>query len=179
MFGPTGIGALFGREELLERMPPYQGGGEMIETVTFEKSTWNELPYKFEAGTPNIAGVVGLAAALEWLNRQDRRALAAHEKDLLAYATERAHATDGLRIIGEAPMKASVLSFLLEDAHPNDVGMLLDQQGIAVRTGHHCTMPLMNAFGIPGTVRAAFAVYNSRAEVDRLFEGIEKVKTFV
>jgi cysteine desulfurase/selenocysteine lyase len=179
VFGPTGIGALFGREELLEQMPPYQGGGEMIETVTFEKSTWNELPYKFEAGTPNIAGVVGLGAALEWLNGQDRKALTAHENDLLAYATEQARSFDGLKIIGDAPMKTSVLSFLLADSHPNDVGMLLDQQGIAVRTGHHCTMPLMDHFGIPGTVRAAFSIYNTREEVDQLFAGLEKVKTFL
>jgi cysteine desulfurase/selenocysteine lyase len=179
VFGPTGIGVLYGREALLEQMPPYQGGGEMIETVTFEQSTWAELPFKFEAGTPNTAGAIGLGAALDWLNNQDRKTLAAHEADVLGYATERARATEGLRIIGDAPMKTSVLSFLLDGAHPGDVGTLLDQQGVAVRTGHHCCMPLMERYGIPGTVRAAFSVYNTRAEVDALFDGIEKVKTFL
>lgn len=179
VFGPTGIGVLYGREALLEQMPPYQGGGEMIETVTFERSTWAELPFKFEAGTPNTAGAIGLGAALDWLTNQDRKTLAAHEADVLGYATERARATEGLRIIGDAPMKTSVLSFLLDGAHPGDVGTLLDQQGVAVRTGHHCCMPLMERYGIPGTVRAAFSVYNTREEVDALFEGIEKVKTFL
>ena len=179
VFGPTGIGVLYGREALLEQMPPYQGGGEMIETVTFEQSTWAELPFKFEAGTPNTVGAVGLGAALEWLQAQDRQALAAHEADVLGYATEKARATEGLRIIGDAPMKTSVLSFLLDGAHPGDVGTLLDQQGIAVRPGHHCCMPLMERYGIPGTVRAAFSIYNTRAEVDALFAGIEKVKTFL
>lgn len=179
LFGPTGIGVLYGRRELLEAMPPYQTGGEMIETVSFEKSTWNQLPYKFEAGTPNIAGVIGLAAAIEWLNQQNRKALAAHEDALLAHATERAQACDGLKIIGTATSKVSVLSFLLDGGHPADVGMLLDKQGIAVRTGHHCTMPLMDSLGIPGTVRASFSIYNTLEEVDRLFEGLEKVKTFL
>ena len=179
VFGPTGIGVLYGKRALLEAMPPYQGGGEMIEKVTFADSTWNELPYKFEAGTPNIAGAVGFGAALRWLGEQDRAALQAHEADLLAYATEQAQAFDGLKLVGTAPNKVSVMSFLLDGAHPNDVGHLLDQQGIAVRTGHHCTMPLMDHFGIPGTVRASFSVYNSRDDVDALFRGLDKVRTFL
>ena len=179
LFGPTGIGVLYGRRELLEAMPPYQTGGEMIETVSFEKSTWNQLPYKFEAGTPNIAGAIGLAAAIDWFNQQDREALQAHEDALLVHATKQAEAFDGLKIIGTAANKVSVLSFLLEGAHPADVGMLLDKQGVAVRTGHHCTMPLMDTLGIPGTVRASFSIYNTLDEVDRLFEALEKVKTFL
>jgi cysteine desulfurase/selenocysteine lyase len=179
IFGPNGIGVLYGREALLDTMPPYHGGGEMIETVTFDGSTWAELPFKFEAGTPNTVGAIGLGAALAWLNEQDRKALAEHESDLIAHATERARATEGLRIIGDAPMKTGVLSFLLDGTHPGDVGTLLDQQGIAVRTGHHCCMPLMQRYGIPGTVRAAFSIYNTREEVDALFTGIEKVKTFL
>lgn len=179
LFGPTGIGVLYGRRVLLEAMPPYQTGGEMIEVVTFEKSTWNQLPYKFEAGTPNIAGAIGLGAAINWLNTQDRPALEAHENALLARATEKAKAFDGLKIIGTAANKVSVLSFLLQGGHPADVGMLLDKQGVAVRTGHHCTMPLMDSLGIPGTVRASFSIYNTLDEVDRLFEALEKVKTFL
>lgn len=179
LFGPTGLGVLYGRKALLEAMPPWQTGGEMIETVTFEASTWNQLPYKFEAGTPHIGGVIAFGAAIDWLNHQDRAAMAAHEADLLAYATEQARAFPGLKIIGDAPNKIAVLSFLLEGGHPNDVGTLLDQQGVAVRTGHHCTMPLMNALGIPGTVRAAFAPYNTRDEVDQLFAALEKVRRFL
>ncbi|MZR63784.1 aminotransferase class V-fold PLP-dependent enzyme [Alcanivorax sp. DP30] len=179
LFGPTGIGVLYGRRALLEAMPPYQTGGEMIEVVTFEKSTWNQLPYKFEAGTPNIAGAIGLGAAITWLSAQDRAALEAHENALLARATEKAEAFDGLKIIGTAASKVSVLSFLLDGGHPADVGMLLDKQGVAVRTGHHCTMPLMDSLGIPGTVRASFSIYNTLDEVDRLFEALEKVKTFL
>lgn len=179
VFGPTGIGVLYGKRALLEAMPPYQGGGEMIEKVTFAESTWNELPYKFEAGTPNIAGAIGFGAALRWLGEQDRSALQAHEADLLAYATDQAQAFAGLKLVGTAPNKVSVMSFLLDGAHPNDVGHLLDQQGIAVRTGHHCTMPLMDRFGIPGTVRASFSVYNSRDDIDALFRGLDKVRTFL
>ncbi|KGD66187.1 cysteine sulfinate desulfinase [Alcanivorax nanhaiticus] len=179
LFAPTGIGVLYGRRDLLEAMPPYQTGGEMIEVVTFEKSTWNQLPYKFEAGTPNIAGAIGLAAAINWLDNQDRAALEAHENALLARATEQAQAFGGLKIIGTAASKVSVLSFLLDGGHPADVGMLLDKQGVAVRTGHHCTMPLMDSLGIPGTVRASFSIYNTLDEVDRLFEALEKVKTFL
>lgn len=179
LFGPTGIGVLYGRRELLEAMPPYQTGGEMIDTVSFEASTWNQLPYKFEAGTPNIAGAIGLGAAIDWLNQQDRAALEQHENRLLAYATERANAVDGLKIVGTATSKVSVLSFLLDGSHPADVGMLLDKQGVAVRTGHHCTMPLMETLGIPGTVRASFSIYNTLEEVDGLFTALEKVKTFL
>ncbi|AJD47166.1 Cysteine desulfurase, SufS subfamily protein [Isoalcanivorax pacificus W11-5] len=179
LFGPTGIGVLYGRQALLETMPPYQTGGEMIETVTFEASTWNQLPYKFEAGTPHIAGAVGLGAAIDWLNAQDRQAFLAHEEDLRDYVTERARAFPGLRIIGDTPSKVATLSFLLDGAHPNDVGTLLDQQGVAVRTGHHCTMPLMNLLGIPGTVRASFAPYNRRDDIDRLFTALEKAAKFL
>ena len=179
VFGPTGIGVLYGRSELLDAMPPWQGGGEMIETVTFERSTWNELPYKFEAGTPNIAGAIGLGAAIEWLEQQDRQALAAHEAALLEQLSGRARDFPGLKIIGDAPNKTSVLSFILEGAHPNDVGMLLDQQGVAVRTGHHCTMPLMTRFGIPGTVRAALSAYNNADDIERFFTALEKVSTFL
>lgn len=166
IYGPTGIGVLYGKKALLEAMPPWQTGGEMIETVTFEQSTWNQLPYKFEAGTPNIGGAIAFGAAITWLNAQDRAAMYAHEQTVLHYATEKALAFDGLQIIGQAANKTSVLSFLIQGAHPNDVGALLDQQGIAVRTGHHCTMPLMQSLNIPGTVRASFAAYNTLAEVD-------------
>ncbi|HEX5677067.1 MAG TPA: cysteine desulfurase [Alcanivorax sp.] len=179
MFGPTGVGVLFGRRELLDEMPPYQTGGEMIETVSFERSTWNQLPYKFEPGTPNIAGVIGLGAATRWLQQQDRTALATHEDALLASASEQARAFDGLKIIGDAATKVGVLSFLLDGAHPADVGTLLDQQGVAVRTGHHCCMPLMDRLGIPGTARASFSIYNTLEEVDQLFQALEKVKTFL
>ncbi len=179
VFGPTGIGALYGRRELLEAMPPYQTGGEMIEVVTFEKSTWNQLPYKFEPGTPNIAGVVGLGAAIRWLQGQDRDALARHERALLSAAHEQAEAFPGLKIIGNAATKVSVLSFLLDGAHPADVGVLLDKQGVAVRTGHHCCMPLMDSLGIPGTVRASFSIYNTLDEVDVLFQALHKVRSFL
>ena len=179
MFGPTGVGVLFGRRELLDAMPPYQTGGEMIETVSFEKSTWNQLPYKFEPGTPNIAGVIGLGAATRWLQQQDRTALATHEDALLASASEQARAFDGLKIIGDAATKVGVLSFLLDGAHPADVGTLLDQQGVAVRTGHHCCMPLMDRLGIPGTTRASFSIYNTLEEVDQLFQALHKVRSFL
>ena len=179
LFGPTGIGVLYGRKALLEAMPPWLGGGEMIETVSFERSTWNRLPYKFEAGTPNIAGAIGLGAAIDWLQAQDRGALAAHEAALLRDATARAEAFDGMRLIGTAPGKVAVMSFLLDGAHPHDVGQLLDQQGIAVRTGHHCTMPLMDCLGIPGTVRASFSIYNDSTDIERLFNALEKVKSFL
>jgi len=179
MFGPTGIGVLWGREELLSAMPPYQGGGEMIETVSFAGTTWNSLPYKFEAGTPDIAGAIGLAAAVDYLKALDRVAVAAHEADLLTYTWARAADFPGLRRIGEASQIAGVFSFLLDGAHPSDVGMLLDQQGVAVRTGHHCAQPLMARYGIPGTVRASFALYNTRDDVDRLFAALEKVRGFL
>lgn len=179
LFGPTGLGVLYGKRDLLEAMQPYQGGGEMIETVSFAGTTYTQLPYKFEAGTPNIAGVIGLGAAIDYLNRLDRKAAAAHEQALLAYAQEKALATPGIRLIGTAVNKTCVLSFLLDGAHPNDVGTLLDQQGVAVRTGHHCAQPIMDQFGIPGTVRASFSFYNTFAEVDRLFAALEKVKKFL
>ena len=176
LFGPTGTGVLWGRRELLEAMPPWQAGGEMIETVSFERSTWNQLPYKFEAGTPHIAGVIGLGAAVDWLQAQDRGALAAHEAGLLVAATERLAALPGLRLVGTARDKVSVLSFLLDGAHPHDVGLLLDQQGVAVRTGHHCTMPLMQRLGVPGTVRASFSIYNTLDDVERLVAALEKAR---
>lgn len=179
LFGPTGLGVLYGKRELLEAMPPYQGGGEMIETVSFAGTTFNQLPYKFEAGTPDIAGVIAFGAAIDYLNQLDRAGAAAHEQALLAYAEERAHATPGIRLVGTSAHKTSVMSFLLEGAHPNDVGMLLDQQGVAVRTGNHCAQPIMEQFGIPGTVRASLAFYNTRADIDRLFEALEKVRQFL
>jgi cysteine desulfurase / selenocysteine lyase len=176
LFGPTGIGVLYGKRESLEQMPPYQGGGEMIETVSFDGTTYNQLPYKFEAGTPDIAGAIGLAAAIDYLNSLDRVALAAHEDALLAYATKKALTVPGLKIIGMAPSKAAVLGFTLEGAHPSDIGMLLDQQGVAVRAGHHCAQPLMQQYGIPGTVRASFSFYNTFDDIDRLFAALEKVR---
>ena len=179
VFGPTGIGVLYAKEDLLNAMPPYQGGGEMIEHVSFEKTTFNSLPYKFEAGTSNVGGAIGVAAALNYLNSLDRTAIAAHENALLARANELAEQLGGIRIVGTANNKASVFSFLLDGAHPADVGTLLDQQGIAVRTGHHCAMPIMEQFGIPGTARACFAFYNTIEEVETLFKGLEKAKTFL
>lgn len=179
LFGPTGIGVLYGKEALLNAMPPYQGGGEMIEHVSFKKTTYNVLPYKYEAGTPNIAGAIGLSAAIDYLRAQDRAALAAHEDALLKRAHELAAKIGGIRIIGNAAHKASVFSFILEGAHPADVGTLLDQQGIAVRTGHHCAMPIMEQFGVPGTVRASMTFYNTLDEVDALFKGLEKAKLFL
>lgn len=179
LFGPTGLGVLYGKRALLEAMPPYQGGGEMIETVSFAGTTFNQLPYKFEAGTPDIAGVIAFGAAIDYLNELDRVGAAAHEQALLTYAEERARATPGIRLVGTSAHKTSVMSFLLEGAHPNDVGMLLDQQGVAVRTGNHCAQPIMEQFGIPGTVRASLAFYNTRADVDRLFEALEKVRQFL
>ena len=179
MYGPTGIGCLYGRRELLEAMPPWQGGGEMIETVSFERTTYAALPYRFEAGTPDIAGAVGLGAAVRYLQGLDRAAMCAHEDALLAYALELAADFPGFRLVGRAARKIAVLSFLLEGGHPHDVGTLLDRQGIAVRTGHHCAQPAMAQFGIPGTVRASFALYNTREEVERLFAALEKVRTFL
>lgn len=174
VFGPTGIGILYGKEKWLEAMPPYQGGGEMIKTVTFEKTTYNELPFKYEAGTPDISGSVGLGVAMEYMQQIGHQAIRTHEQDLLQYATEGLSQIEGIRFVGEATNKASVISFLLEGAHPYDVGTLLDKLGIAVRTGHHCTQPLMDHYGIPGTVRASFALYNNREDVDRLVAGVER-----
>ncbi|MEY8204854.1 MAG: cysteine desulfurase [Bermanella sp.] len=179
VFGPTGIGCLYGKKELLDSMPPVQGGGEMIERVSFAGSSYQGLPFKFEAGTPNICGAIGLGAALKYLMALDRSALSAYEDDLLSYAHERAAQCDGMRVIGTAKDKAGVLSFLIDGTHPADIGMLLDQQGIAVRTGHHCAMPIMDQLAIPGTARASFSIYNTRQDVDALFDGIEKVKMFL
>jgi cysteine desulfurase/selenocysteine lyase len=176
MYGPTGIGVLYGKAALLEAMPPYQGGGDMISSVTFEKTIYNKLPHKFEAGTPDMAGVAGLKAAIEYMNGIGIEKIAAHEHDLLEYATEAVGALPGVRLIGTAREKASVLSFVLDEVHPHDIGTILDQQGIAVRTGHHCAQPVMERFGIPATVRASFAMYNTRAEVDALVRGIRKVR---
>jgi cysteine desulfurase/selenocysteine lyase len=176
LYGPTGIGVLYGKANLLEEMPPYQGGGDMISSVTFEKTTYNSLPYKFEAGTPNIEGVVGLAAAIDYLNDLGLDSIGAYEGELLAYGTKRLAQVEGLRIIGTAREKAAVLSFVLEGVHPHDVGTVLDAEGIAVRTGHHCAQPVMERFGIPATTRASLAFYNKREEIDALVEGIEKVK---
>ncbi len=179
IFGPTGIGVLWGRQELLEEMPPYHGGGEMIESCSFSGTTFNRLPYKFEAGTPDIAGAIGLAAALDYLQQFDRSEIEQHEKSLLAYCHSLAGQCDGLRRVGEAEHITSVFSFLLDGAHPSDVGMLLDQQGVAVRTGHHCAQPLMEALAIPGTVRASFSIYNTKQDIDRLFAALDKVKQFL
>lgn len=179
LFGPTGIGVLWGRRDLLEAMSPYHGGGEMIETCSFAGTTYNVLPYKFEAGTPDIAGAIGLAAAIDYLQALDREAIVAHEQQLLDYCHQRAADCAGLKRVGESQHIAGVFSFLLEGAHPADVGMLLDQQGVAVRTGHHCAQPLMDRLGIPGTVRASFSIYNTREDIDRLFSALEKVKQFL
>lgn len=179
MYGPTGIGVLYGREELLEAMPPWQSGGEMIERVRIEKTTYAPLPFKFEAGTPDISGAVALAAAVDYLDNLDGVAVATHEASLLAHASALLNQVEGLRIVGTAPAKGPVVSFLLDDAHPHDVGTLLDQQGVAVRTGHHCAMPLMDALGIPGTVRASFSLYNSLADVDKLCQAVRTARSML
>ncbi|HWC95368.1 MAG TPA: cysteine desulfurase [Candidatus Sulfopaludibacter sp.] len=174
--GPTGIGVLYGKTKLLTAMPPYQGGGDMIRTVSFEKTTYNDLPYKFEAGTPNIAGGIGMGAALGYLNRIGLDQIAAYEHELLVYGTELLEQIPGLRIIGTAREKAAVLSFVIEGIHPHDIGTVLDRQGIAVRTGHHCAQPVMDWFHIPATTRASLAFYNTTAEIDKLAAGLKKVK---
>jgi cysteine desulfurase / selenocysteine lyase len=176
VYGPTGIGVLYGKAAHLEAMPPYQGGGDMISSVTFEKTIYNRIPHKFEAGTPDIAGVIGLGAAIAWVNHLGIASIAAHEHALLAYATEKIAALPGVRLIGTAREKAGVLSFLMDEIHPHDIGTILDQEGIAVRTGHHCAQPVMDRFGIPATVRASFAAYNTTAEIDALARGIQKVQ---
>lgn len=176
MLGPTGIGVLYGKAALLEAMPPFHGGGDMIRSVTFEKTEYNSLPYKFEAGTPNIAGVIGLGAAIDYLSGSGMDRISAHESDLLKYGTEALSEVPGLRVIGTAREKAGVISFVLEGIHPHDVGTILDQEGIAVRTGHHCAQPVMERFGVPATTRASFALYNTRQEIDTLADGIRKVK---
>ena len=178
-YGPTGIGVLYGKEALLEAMPPWQGGGEMIEEVRIEETTYAKLPFKFEAGTPNIAGAIGLAAAIDYLETVDAPAVSAHEAELLHAATAGLQQVEGVRIVGTSPHKAPLVSFLMDGAHPHDVGTLLDRQGIAVRTGHHCAMPLMQRLGIPGTVRASFALYNSPEDVERLVAGVHKARSFV
>jgi cysteine desulfurase/selenocysteine lyase len=174
LYGPTGVGVLYGKKELLEAMPPFQGGGEMIKEVTFEKTTYNELPYKYEAGTPNIADAIAFKAALDFVNQTGKEKIRKHEEELLKYATEQLQHIPGLRIIGEAKEKVSVISFVIDGFHAQDIGILLDNRGIAVRTGHHCTQPLMNCFGITGTVRASFAVYNTKEEIDELVTGLYK-----
>ena len=176
MYGPTGVGVLFGREQLLERMPPWQGGGEMILSVSFEKTTFNGLPNKFEAGTPNISGGVGLGAAVDFINALDRDAAHAHESTLLDYATRTLSAIPGIALVGTAPDKTSLVSFTLEHVHPHDLGTILDEEGVAVRTGHHCAMPVMDFFKVPATTRASFAVYNTCEEIDRLAAGIERAR---
>tara|TARA_R110002050_G_scaffold71891_1_gene154604 strand:+ start:36246 stop:37469 length:1224 start_codon:yes stop_codon:yes gene_type:complete len=176
MFAPTGIGALYGKQSLLEAMSPWQGGGDMILSVSFAHTEYNELPYKFEAGTPNIAGAIGLGAAIDYMNSLGIANLAAHEHELLVAATEKVSALSGVRIIGTATQKASVLSFMIEGVHPHDVGTIFDQQGLAIRTGHHCAQPVMQFFGIPATARASFAFYNTFDEIDALVGGIKKVQ---
>lgn len=176
LYGPTGVGVLYGKAKVLESMPPYQGGGDMIRSVRFDKTTFNELPAKFEAGTPNVSGVIGLGAAINYLSELDMEAVATYEHDLLTYATESLNAIPGVRIIGTARERAGAVSFVVEGIHPHDIGTILDQQGIAIRTGHHCTQPLMERFCVPATARAAFAFYNTRSEIDALVRGIYKVK---
>jgi cysteine desulfurase/selenocysteine lyase len=174
VYAPTGIGVLYGKRSLLEAMPPYQGGGDMISSVTFEKTTYNDLPFKFEAGTPDIAGAIALGAALQYIGKLGMDNIAAHEHDLLTYATAKVGALPGVRLIGTASQRAGVVSFVMDGVHPHDLGTILDHEGIAIRTGHHCAQPVMERFGIPATARASFAVYNTREDVDALVEGIRK-----
>jgi cysteine desulfurase/selenocysteine lyase len=176
LYGPTGIGVLYGKAALLEAMPPYQGGGEMISSVTFEKTTYNTIPNKFEAGTPHVAGAVGLAAAIDYVSTLDREAVDAYEHELLSYATQALLQVPGLRIIGTAREKAAVISFVLDGIHPHDIGTIVDQEGIAIRTGHHCAQPLMDRFGVPATARASLAFYNTKPEIDALVSSLHKVK---
>jgi cysteine desulfurase/selenocysteine lyase len=176
IYGPTGIGVLYGKASVLDAMPPYQGGGDMISSVTFEKTLYNKLPHKFEAGTPHMEGAIGLGAALEYVNRLGIENIQAHEQDVLAYATEQVSAIPGTRLIGTAREKTGVLSFVLEPIHPHDIGTILDQEGIAIRTGHHCAQPVMQRFGVPATARASFGLYNTRQDVDALVRGLNKVR---
>lgn len=173
IYGPTGIGVLYGKKAILESMPPFQGGGEMIREVRFEKTTYNDLPYKFEAGTPNIADTVALRDAIHFIEHYGKENIAAWEDELLLYATDKLQAIPGLKIIGEARQKISLVSFVIDGIHPQDIGIMLDNRGIAVRTGHHCTQPLMNRFGIPGTIRASFAIYNTKEEIDSMMAALE------
>ncbi|MBT8302750.1 MAG: aminotransferase class V-fold PLP-dependent enzyme, partial [Maribacter sp.] len=179
MCGPTGIGVLYGKEEWLNRLPPYQGGGEMIAEVTFEKTTYADLPHKFEAGTPNICGVIAFGAALDYMNAIGFGEIAAYENELLAYATAQLLKIEGLRIYGTSKNKTSVISFNIDGIHPYDIGSILDKLGIAVRTGHHCAQPIMDFYKIPGTVRASFSFYNTKEEVDALVEGVKRAKTML
>jgi cysteine desulfurase/selenocysteine lyase len=174
IFGPTGVGILYGKESLLNAMPPYKGGGDMIKSVSMEKTTYNSLPHKFEAGTPNIVGGIALGTAIEWLNGLDYDQLQTYEEELLTYATTRIQEIEGVKIYGEAAHKSSILSFLIDGCHPYDIGTLLNQQGIAVRTGHHCTQPVMDFFGIPGTIRASFSFYNTKEEIDQFIDALKK-----
>ncbi len=174
VYGPTGIGVLYGKQDLLRAMPPYQGGGDMISSVTFEKTTYNDLPYKFEAGTPDICGAIALGAALEYIDRLGMANVAAHEHELLDYATAKVGALPGVQLIGTAPVRAGVLSFVMDSVHPHDLGTILDREGVAIRTGHHCAQPVMDRFKIPATARASFAVYNTREDIDALVDGIRK-----
>ena len=176
MFGPTGTGVLYGKEALLDAMPPYKGGGDMILEVSFSGTTFNELPYKFEAGTPNISGAVGLGAAAMYLESIGMENVESWERELSAYMTQRLSAIDGIRLIGTAAHKAGVQSFLLGDIHPHDLGTILDHQGVAIRTGHHCAMPVMDFFGVPGTARASLALYNNFDDIDQLVASLEKAK---
>ncbi|HSQ76115.1 MAG TPA: cysteine desulfurase, partial [Bacteroidota bacterium] len=176
MFGPTGVGVLYGKRRWLEAMPPYQGGGDMIKSVTFEKTIYNDIPYKFEAGTPNIGGAMGLGAALDYLHELNMDAIRQFEDELLAYATEQILTVPGVRIIGTAREKAGVLSFVMEGIHPHDIGTILDVEGVAIRTGHHCAQPVMQRFGIPATARASFAFYNTKEEVDAFIKALHKVR---
>ncbi|HUF23774.1 MAG TPA: cysteine desulfurase [Vicinamibacterales bacterium] len=176
LYGPTGIGVLYGREALLDAMPPYQGGGDMIRSVTFEGSTWNDLPYKFEAGTPHIEGAIALGAAIDFVQGVGWPAIAAHERELLGYAQDRIGAIDGIRLIGTAPEKASVISFVVEGVHPHDLGTFVDRDGVAIRTGHHCAQPVMDFFGISATARASLAMYNTREEIDVLAASVERAQ---
>ena len=176
LYGPTGIGVLYGREALLDAMPPYQGGGDMIRSVTFDRTTYADLPYKFEAGTPHIAGIIGLGAAVDYITGVGLGQIAAHEKDLLAYGTEALSEVPGLRLIGTAHRKASILSFVIEGAHPHDIGTIVDAEGVAIRTGHHCTQPVMDRFGVPATARASIAMYNTREEIDMLVRALTRVR---
>jgi len=175
MFGPTGVGVLYGKRKWLEAMPPYQGGGDMIKSVTFEKTIYNDLPHKFEAGTPNIGGGIGLGAAIDYLNELDLDAIQQLEHELLSYATERILTIPGVRIFGTAEKKAGVLSFAIEGIHPHDIGTILDVEGVAIRTGHHCAQPVMKHFGVPATARASFAFYNTKEEVDAFIKALHKV----
>ena len=176
VYGPTGIGALYGKEERLKKLPPYQGGGEMIATVSFDKTTYADLPHKFEAGTPNIAGGIALKTAIDWINQIGLDNIVSYEKELVDYATEELSKIEGIRFIGQAQEKAGVISFIVGDIHPYDMGMILDKLGVAVRTGHHCAQPVMDQFCIPGTVRASFAIYNTKEDVNRLVEGVKKAQ---